>query len=139
MRTDKDKDSNGSDLAYEGGKLRLFVPDRLGAGARVTPSEGQAHYLLHVMRARQGMRVLLFNGVDGEWQAQLTDVTRRSCAILCERQTRAQQGVPDLWLAFAPIKKTPADYVAQKTSARQMILDRSEKLPETRSQLLADL
>ena len=32
-----------------------------------------------------------------------------------------------------------ADYVAQKTSARQMILDRSEKLPETRSQLLADL
>ena len=32
-----------------------------------------------------------------------------------------------------------ADYVAQKTSARQMILDRSEKLPATHSQLLADL
>ena len=32
-----------------------------------------------------------------------------------------------------------ADYVAQKTSARQLILDRSEKLRETHSKLLADL
>ena len=116
MRADKDKDSDGSDLAYEGGKLRLFVPDRLSAGAQIAPNEGQAHYLLHVMRARQGMRLLLFNGVDGEWQAQVTEVTRRSCALTCERQTRTQQGVPDLWLAFAPIKKTPADYVSQKAT-----------------------
>jgi 16S rRNA (uracil1498-N3)-methyltransferase len=116
MRTDKDGESNGSDLAYEGGKLRLFVPVSLSAGARVTPDEGQTHYLLHVMRARQGMRVLLFNGTDGEWQAQVTDVARRSCALTCERQTRAQQDVPDLWLAFAPIKKTPSDYVAQKAT-----------------------
>ena len=116
MRADKDKGSEGSNLAYEGGKLRLFVPGALSAGAHITPDDGQAHYLLHVMRARQGVRVQLFNGVDGEWQAQVTDVTRRSCTLTCERQTRAQEGVPDLWLAFAPIKKTPADYVAQKAT-----------------------
>ena len=116
MRTDKDGESSGSDLAYEGGKLRLFVQGTLSTGAKITPDEGQVHYLLHVMRARQGMRVLLFNGVDGEWLAQVTEVGRRSCALVCEKQTRPQQNVPDLWLAFAPIKKTPADYVAQKAT-----------------------
>jgi 16S rRNA (uracil1498-N3)-methyltransferase len=116
MRADKERQSHGSDLAYEGGKMRLFVPDRLGPDAKIVPIDGQTHYLLHVMRAREGMRVLLFNGMDGEWRASMTNVTRRSCALLCEQQTRAQAAVPDLWLAFAPIKKTPADYVAQKAT-----------------------
>jgi 16S rRNA (uracil1498-N3)-methyltransferase len=30
--------------------------------------------------------------------------------------TAAQAGVPDLWLAFAPVKKTPSDYLAQKAT-----------------------
>jgi 16S rRNA (uracil1498-N3)-methyltransferase len=116
MRADKERQGYGSDLAYEGGKLRLFVPDRLGAAANIIPNEGQAHYLLHVMRARAGTRVLLFNGSDGEWRAEVADVTRRSCRLICEQQTRAQAAVPDLWLVFAAIKKTPADYVAQKAT-----------------------
>ncbi|HXJ02515.1 MAG TPA: RNA methyltransferase PUA domain-containing protein, partial [Micropepsaceae bacterium] len=113
---DKGQDSATDELAYAGGKLRLFVGGRLHAGARITPDDGQAHYLLHVMRARQGCRVLIFNGIDGEWQARLAEVTRRSCVLVCEVQTEVQADVPDLWLAFAPIKKTPADYVAQKAT-----------------------
>ena len=35
---------------------------------------------------------------------------------MCAAQTTAQIDVPDLWLVFAPIKKTPADYVAQKAT-----------------------
>jgi 16S rRNA (uracil1498-N3)-methyltransferase len=58
----------------------------------------------------------VFNGRDGEWQARIAEVTRRSCALICEARTRAQDDVPDLWLAFAPIKRTPADYVAQKAT-----------------------
>ena len=34
-------------------------------------TKGQAHYLLHVMRAKAGNRVLLFNGRDGEWLAEI--------------------------------------------------------------------
>jgi 16S rRNA (uracil1498-N3)-methyltransferase len=36
--------------------------------------------------------------------------------LACERQTRAQDETPDVWLCFAPIKKTPADYVVQKAT-----------------------
>ena len=105
-----------ADLTDIGGKLRLFVEARLSAGSKISPSESQVHYLLHVMRARQGDRVLLFNGVDGEWRARVTEATRRTAELVCEIETRGQDEVPDLWLAFAPIKKTPADYVTQKAT-----------------------
>ncbi len=107
---------NDPDLTYAGGKLRLFVEQPLGEGLRVAPGEGQAHYLLTVMRARAGDRVRLFNGRDGEWLARVAEVSKRACILVCERLTAEQSPVPDLWLAFAPIKKTPADYVVQKAT-----------------------
>ncbi len=108
--------SKDYDLKVPGGKLRLFTESALAAGASVVPTQAQAHYLLHVMRARAGDRVRLFNGRDGEWRAQLSQVARRACSLTCEAKIAAQMEVPDLWLAFAPIKKTPADYVAQKAT-----------------------
>jgi len=103
-------------LSEPGGKVRLYVEVALAKDARVTPDEGQAHYLLHVMRAKAGDRVSLFNGRDGEWLARIEDVSKRSCALVCEKQTEKQSEVPDLWLVFAPIKKTPADYLTQKAT-----------------------
>jgi 16S rRNA (uracil1498-N3)-methyltransferase len=104
------------DLSEPGGKVRLYVESALGSGLPVDLSNGQAHYLLHVMRARPGDRVCLFNGRDGEWVANIAKVTKKSCTLVCARQTRPQSGTPDVWLCFAPIKKTPADYVVQKAT-----------------------
>lgn len=105
-----------SDLTYPGGKVRLFTEAALGEGARVEASEGQAHYLLHVMRAQAGDRVSLFNGRDGEWLARMAEAGKRACVFSCERRIAPQVEVPDLWLAFAPVKKTPADFIAQKAT-----------------------
>jgi len=103
-------------LEEPGGKVRLYVEAPLAGGARVEANEGQAHYLLHVMRAKAGDRVSLFNGRDGQWLAHLDQVSKRTCTFLCEKRTRSQTGAPDLWLCFAPIKRTPADYVVQKAT-----------------------
>lgn len=104
------------ELTEPGGKVRLYVEAPLSDGARVVPDEGQMHYLLHVMRAQVDDRITLFNGRDGEWLARLSEKTKRACVLVCERRTEEQGEVPDLWLAFAPIKKTPADYVVQKAT-----------------------
>jgi 16S rRNA (uracil1498-N3)-methyltransferase len=104
------------ELSEPGGKLRLFIEAPLGAGVRLEPSAQQAHYLLHVMRARTGDRISVFNGSQGEWLAEITEVSRRGCVLSCVRQIAAQHDVPDLWLVFAPIKKTAADYAAQKAT-----------------------
>ena len=104
-----------SEITEAGGKLRLYVNAPLGAGVAVPADEGQAHYLLHVMRAKTGQRVLLFNGRDGEWLAGIA-AAKRGVTLTCLKQTQAQAGVPDLWLLFAPVKKTPADYLVQKAT-----------------------
>src|SRR5580700_7338690 len=109
-------DNEERELVEPGGKLRLFIEAPLGEGVLVQPTPQQAHYLLHVMRARAGDRIGVFNGAQGEWLAEIGDVSRRSCALTCIRQTEVQSEVPDLWLVFAPIKKTAADYVAQKAT-----------------------
>jgi 16S rRNA (uracil1498-N3)-methyltransferase len=105
-----------NELTYPGGKLRLHVEAPLGTGLRVTPTEPQTHYLLHVMRAKRGDRVHLFNGRDGEWSANIAVVSKRSCSLDCERLIGSQRETPDIWLCFAPIKRTPADYLAQKAT-----------------------
>jgi 16S rRNA (uracil1498-N3)-methyltransferase len=103
-------------LTTPGGKLRLYVETALGEGIRFAPDEGQAHYLLHVMRAKTGDRLNLFNGSDGEWLARIAETAKRSCVLECEARLAPQSEVPDLWLVFAPVKKTPADYLAQKAT-----------------------
>jgi 16S rRNA (uracil1498-N3)-methyltransferase len=108
--------SKDYDLIAPGGKLRLYVDVAMAAGTVVEPSLPQAHYLLHVMRAREGDAVRLFNGRDGEWRARVANISKRTCSLTCEARIAEQNEVPDLWLAFAPIKKTPADYVAQKAT-----------------------
>jgi 16S rRNA (uracil1498-N3)-methyltransferase len=105
-----------NELKGEGGKIRLFVEAGLAQDATFAASEGQAHYLLRVMRAKGGDRVSLFNGRDGEWLARIAQPGKRGCTLVCERKLSNQRDVPDIWLVFAPIKKTPADYVVQKAT-----------------------
>ena len=109
-------------MAQPDAKLRLFTDAALAPGATIVLEDAQAHYVLHVMRARVGEQVLLFNGSDGEWQARIAGVTKRKATLICETERRAQADVPDIWLAFAPIKKTPADYVAQKATEQRPAL-----------------
>ena len=90
-----ERDDSG-DLAEPGGKLRLFVEDGLNAGDAVALTEGQAHYLRNVMRARSGDSVRLFNGRDGEWRATLDLSGKRRAGATPRSLARPQQDGPDL-------------------------------------------
>jgi 16S rRNA (uracil1498-N3)-methyltransferase len=103
-------------LTEAGGKTRLYVTGDLAANVAVALDEGPSHYLLHVLRAKSGNRILLFNGRDGEWLAEIGQVSKRGVTATCLNRTRVQASEPDIWLAFAPIKKTPADYLVQKAT-----------------------
>lgn len=95
---------------------RLFVPDDLAEGRLVAPTEGQAHYLLSVLRLQSGDEIALFNGRDGEWRAALDMVSRKHCRLVVGTQLRPQANEPDLWLVFAPIKRAAIDFVAEKAT-----------------------
>jgi 16S rRNA (uracil1498-N3)-methyltransferase len=104
------------ELKEAAGKARLYVTADLGDGVAVPLDEAQAHYLLHVLRAKSGNLVALFNGRDGEWLAEISQAGKRGVIAACRKQTASQAGTPDIWLVFAPVKKTPADYLVQKAT-----------------------
>jgi 16S rRNA (uracil1498-N3)-methyltransferase len=95
-------------------KIRLFVEHPLGAGQPVPLNSDQAHYLFGVMRLAVGAAVLLFNGRDGEWRAEIVEAGKRGGVLVCAALTRALQMPPDLWLLFAPIKKARTDFIVEK-------------------------
>jgi len=93
---------------------RLFVETSLGAGVRVELGAAQANYLGNVMRLKEGDRLLLFDGVSGEWLAEVAEAAKRRMTLAVVEQTKPQEAVPDLWLAFAPIKKGRVDWLVEK-------------------------
>jgi len=98
------------------GKIRLFVDASLASGSAVELGREQAHYLTNVMRQGEGDKVLLFNGRDGEWAAELTKAGKKSAVLTIRTRTREQDEVPDLQLWFAPVKRGPFDFIVQKAT-----------------------
>ncbi|GLP87593.1 16S rRNA (uracil(1498)-N(3))-methyltransferase [Tritonibacter mobilis] len=97
-------------------KVRLYVDHPLGAGQTVPLDRDQAHYLFGVMRLAVGARVALFNGRDGEWQAEVAEASKRCGVLACVEQSKPLQLPPDLWLIFAPIKKARTDFIVEKAA-----------------------
>lgn len=95
---------------------RLFVTSKLGAGATVSLSKDQAHYLGNVLRLKQGDNLLLFNGRDGEWWAELGAIGKKDAEARLDHQTRPQEDGPDLHYLFAPLKRARLDYMVQKAT-----------------------
>jgi 16S rRNA (uracil1498-N3)-methyltransferase len=93
---------------------RLFVDEPLRKGAKVELSHDQANYLLNVLRLREGARVLVFNGRDGEFSANVAPASRKSADLTIGARLRAQEFAPDLDYLFAPLKHARLDYMAQK-------------------------
>ena len=99
---------------YDFAATRLFVEDALQAGARIASGADRANFLLNVLRLKEGDRLLLFNGRDGEWLAAISETKKREAILAVEERTRPQEGGPDIDLCFAPLKHARLDYVVQK-------------------------
>ena len=97
-------------------KVRLFVDHPLSQGQTVPLDKDQSNYLFAVMRLKEGAFVALFNGVDGEYQAEVTLANKRSGALICHAQSKPLQMPPDVWLIFAPIKKARTDFIVEKAA-----------------------
>jgi 16S rRNA (uracil1498-N3)-methyltransferase len=96
-------------------ETRLYVPTSLEV-----PSLGlgadRAHYLRHVLRLGRGARIALFNARDGEYAARIEGFGKGTCTVTLAEKLRAPVAEPDLWLVFAPIKRTRLDFIAEKAT-----------------------
>lgn len=97
-------------------RIRLFLGQSLSPGALLELGEKHSHYLGHVLRLQAGDRLQVFNGKDGEWLAEISELRKKKGALTLLEQRREQGPEPDLWLVFAPIKHKATEYLAQKAT-----------------------
>ena len=92
---------------------RLFVDAPLREGERIALERNQSNYLGNVLRLGSGESILVFNGRDGEWRAQI-EGRKRPDGLTIAAQTRPQDRLPDIAYVFAPLKHARLDYMVQK-------------------------
>lgn len=95
---------------------RLFVRQPLGEGASIALDAAQANYLGNVMRLTAGADLLAFDGQSGEWLARIAEAGKRRMALTIVRRTRQPEPIPDVWVAFAPVKRTQTDWLVEKAT-----------------------
>ncbi|MEK6745468.1 MAG: 16S rRNA (uracil(1498)-N(3))-methyltransferase [Pseudomonadota bacterium] len=96
-------------------EIRLYTKQQLEQSVEITLDSNQAHYLANVMRCNVGDLLSLFNGRDGQWQAEITSVSKKSITSVPLKQTRPQISSPDLWLVFSVIKNK-SELVVEKAT-----------------------
>ena len=96
--------------------IRLYVNHSLTNGSGFDLDRQQAHYLRNVLRLGAGDMVHLFNGRDGEWRGVIAVAGRAQASVTPLERVRDQAAGPDLWLAFAPVKRARIDLIAEKAT-----------------------
>ena len=95
---------------------RLFVRQPLAEGAEVELDAGQANYLGNVLRLGEGAELLLFDGASGEWMARIESAAKKRMTLAVASRTREAEAIPDVWLAFAPVKRQATDWLVEKAT-----------------------
>ena len=94
---------------------RLFVEQSLEENGVIEVRAEQAHYLINVLRRKDGDQIRLFNGKDGEWLGTL-NIQSKKVALVTLSTALLKQPLSSrrVHLLFAPIKKQRNDWLIEK-------------------------
>jgi 16S rRNA (uracil1498-N3)-methyltransferase len=95
---------------------RLFVRQPLTEGSIVELDAKPANYLGNVLRLGVGAELLVFDDLSGEWLARVAQIGKKRMSLTVERKTREPEIIPDVWLAFAPVKRAETDWLVEKAT-----------------------
>ena len=103
------------ELSYKA-KIRLYFPGRISLKNQVKLENKQVHYLINVMRKKIDDSILVFNSVNGEFLAKISEINKNTIIIDIIKKIRDVKIENDIWLLFAPVKKSPTEYIVQKAT-----------------------
>ena len=103
------------DLSYKA-KIRLYFPGKLSLKIPIKLENKQVHYLINVMRKKIDDSILVFNSVNGEFLAKISEINKNTIIIDIIKKIREVKIENDIWLLFAPVKKSPTEYIVQKAT-----------------------
>lgn len=109
---------------------RLYMPmehmpaqnGRLDSGVVIEPTDSQTHYLISVLRLKDGAEIRVFNENDGEFLARIVSISRKKITLHLAEQIRPSVIAPEteinqsVTLAFAPIRRQRMEAMIEKAT-----------------------
>lgn len=95
---------------------------RLDTGVLIEPTDSQTHYLISVLRLKDGAEIRVFNENDGEFLARIVSVSRKKITLHLAEQTQPPAIEPEteinqsVTLAFAPIRRQRMETMIEKAT-----------------------
>lgn len=95
-------------------QTRMYINCKLEKGAIIRLNKDQFNYLSNVLRKHNDDKVLVFNGISGEWKASINYSGKQSIDLLIEEKILEQVIVPDVMLCFSNIRKNRVSFIIEK-------------------------
>jgi 16S rRNA (uracil1498-N3)-methyltransferase len=94
------------------GSIRLHM-GAISDGMEISGADFR--YLRTVMRVSPGDSLLVFNEDDGEFEASISEVSKKSLSLILGRRMRGidSSRLPDVELAFSPIRHARQDFMVE--------------------------
>ena len=95
--------------------IRLYVNEPLTQDTLLTRTADDYHYLIKVMRLKEGDKVQLFNGPSGQWQCQITHVDKKAVTLtVCTQVHPPHAPKQHIHAVLAPIKLKRLEMAVEK-------------------------
>jgi len=96
-------------------KIRLYFSDKIESDLVAHLNKNQSHYIKNVMRLKPGENLSIFNSY-GEWNSKIESYQKGKTHIKVLDKVRDRDNEKKIWLAFAPLKQNPLNFMIQKAT-----------------------
>lgn len=96
---------------------RFYHPETLTQNTPTPLNSNASHHIGRVLRASQGDKIIVFDGVAGEWLCQIEHIDRKAVSVIPLEFNAIQRTPPvDVSLAIPLVKGERMDYAIQKAT-----------------------
>jgi 16S rRNA (uracil1498-N3)-methyltransferase len=95
-------------------KVRIYLDKKLNLDLDLILEKEDAHYLMNVMRLREGDNLFLFNSKDGEFKGEIIAFDKKNIKIKLISKIENINKPGKISLIFSLIKSSKLDYLIQK-------------------------
>lgn len=97
-------------------KIRLLLNEKLATGGQIPLGTDTYNYLVNVLRVKDGQKIFVFNGTDGEFSAEVTSPAKKQIIVSVSEQVSQPEPLPDVELLCPLLKKDTIDMTVQKAT-----------------------
>ena len=93
---------------------RLYIKTELKEKSLINLSVSNTHYISNVLRIREKQKISIFNGIQGEWEGIIENLSKKKGLILVEKQIKKQKKENLINIIYVPIKGHRNYYLIEK-------------------------